>query len=55
MARPTHLLLEQPVQLLPAVVHAQPVGGVDDPDQGVRLFEVVAPVRAERLLAAHVP
>lgn len=43
------------MQLVSAVVDTQPVGGVDDPNQGVRLLKVVAPVRAQRLLAADVP
>jgi ribosomal protein S27AE len=43
------------VQLLPAVVDAQPVGSVDNPDQGIRLLKVVAPVGAESFLAADVP
>lgn len=50
-----HLLLEQPVQLGPAVVHAHPVGRVDDPDERVRPLKVVPPVRPQCLLAAHVP
>lgn len=32
-----------------------PVSAVDDPDEAVRGFEVVAPVGAQRLLAAYVP
>lgn len=40
----TNLLLEQPVQLLLAVVYPQPVGGVDHPDERVRLLKVVSPV-----------
>jgi hypothetical protein len=43
------------VQLLPAVVDAQTVRCVDYPDQGVGLFKVVSPVRAQRLLSADVP
>lgn len=51
----SHLFLEKAVQLLPAVVDTQPVGGVDHPDQRIRLLKVVAPVRPQRLLAADVP
>lgn len=51
----THLFLEQPVQLVPAVVDAQPVGRVDDPDERIGSFKVVPPVRPQSLLAAHVP
>jgi len=32
-----------------------PVGAVDDPDEAVGGFEVVAPIGAQRLLTAHVP
>lgn len=53
--RGTHLFEEQLVQLALAVVHAGPVGRVDDPDDGVRLLEVVAPVRPQRGLPADVP
>ncbi len=50
-----HLLLQKAVQLLPAVVDAQPVGGIHYPDQGVGLLKVVAPVRPQRLLASDIP
>ena len=50
-----HLLLQEAMQLLSAVVNAQPVCGIHHPDQSVCLLEVVTPVRAQRLLAADVP
>ena len=53
--RLTHFLHEQLVELFFAVCYAQPVGGIDDPDQDVCLFKVVAPVGAEGFLAADVP
>lgn len=43
------------MELFSAIIDAQPIGGVDNPYQGVRLFKVVAPVGAECLLAADVP
>lgn len=49
------LFLEETVEFLSAVLDPQPVRRVDDPDQRVGLFKVVAPVRAEGLLAAYVP
>lgn len=42
--RHAHLLLKQTMQFLSADVDAQPVCGVDNPDQGVCLFKVIAPV-----------
>lgn len=50
-----HLLLQKAMQLLPAVVDAQPVCGIHHPDQGVGLLKVVAPVRPQRLLASDIP
>jgi hypothetical protein len=49
------LLREELRELLAAVAEAAAVGGVDDPDEAVRRLEVVAPVGADRLLAADVP
>lgn len=49
------LFLEQPLQLVPAVLDPQSVRGVHDPDEGVRLLEVVPPVGPERLLPANIP
>jgi hypothetical protein len=43
------------VQLLLAVLDAQPVSRVDDPDEGVGFLKVVAPVGSQGLLAAHIP
>ena len=43
------------MQLLPAVVDAQPVGGIHHPDQGVGLLKVISPVRPQRLLASDIP
>ena len=48
-------LLEEPVELGRAVAQPEPVGRVDNPDQGVGLFKVIAPVAAQRLLPANVP
>ena len=50
-----HLLLQKAMQLLPAIVDAQPVCGIHHPDQGVCLLKVVAPVRPQRLLASDIP
>jgi hypothetical protein len=50
-----HLLLEQTMQLFSAVVDAQPVCGVDNPDQGVCFLKVIAPVWPQRFLAADIP
>ena len=49
------LLLQQLLELLVAVLEARAVGGVDDSYQSVGLLEIVAPVRAQRRLPAHVP
>ena len=38
-----------------AVCQAAPVGAVHHPHQAVSLLKVVAPVRAQRLLAPHIP
>ena len=43
------------MQFLLAIFHAHAVTGVDDPDDGVSLLEVIAPVGAEGALAADVP
>ncbi|KGQ12383.1 hypothetical protein BBAD15_g1886 [Beauveria bassiana D1-5] len=51
----TYLFLQEPVKLLSAVFDAQPVRRVDDPDQRVRLFKVVSPVRPQRLLPPESP
>lgn len=50
-----HLLAQQPAQLVPAVAHPHGVARVHDPHDGVGGFKVVAPVRPERPLSAHVP
>lgn len=51
----TYIFLQQAVEFLFAVIHAHAVTGVDDPDEGVRGLEVVAPVRSESSLSADVP
>ena len=50
-----HLLLQKAMQLLPAIVDAQPVCGIHHPDQGVGLLKVISPVRPQRLLASDIP
>jgi len=50
-----HFLNQEALQFLPAVVQPLTIGGIHDPDECVGLLEVVLPVRAEGLLAAHVP
>jgi hypothetical protein len=40
---------------LGAISQAAPIRGVHHPNQAIGLLKVVAPVRAQRLLAAHVP
>jgi len=54
-AASTRLLLQQAVQLGSTVVDPQPVRGIHDPDQGIRLLKVVPPVRSKRLLATDIP
>jgi len=39
----------------PAIIESEPVGCVNDPDEGVGLFKIVSPVTAECFLAAHIP
>jgi len=51
----SHFLLQQAFQLLPAVIKTRAIGRVNDPDQRVRLLEVILPVCAQGLLAADVP
>ena len=51
----TYLFLEQTVEFLFAVLDAQPIRGINDPDQRIRLFKVISPVRPQRLLAADIP
>lgn len=53
--RGLYLLLQETCELDSASFKAEPVGGVNDPDQGVCFFEIVAPVAAQRLLAANIP
>lgn len=43
------------MQFLAAVLESPFVCRVDDPDESVRRLEVVAPIRTQALLAAHVP
>ena len=43
------------MQLLLAVAHAHTVARVDDPDERIRLLEVIAPIGPQRPLAADVP
>lgn len=43
------------MQFLPTIVDAQAIRSVHDPDERVRLLEVIAPIRPERLLTADVP
>ncbi len=50
-----HLFLKQPMELIPAILDPQPIGGIHHPDEGVRLLEVVPPVRTQRLLPTNVP
>jgi hypothetical protein len=40
----THLLLKQAGKLFSTVLETKTIGSVDDPDQGICLLEVVAPV-----------
>lgn len=50
-----YLLEEQAAQLLPAVVQALPVRGINDPDERVGLLEIILPICPQRLLAADIP
>ena len=49
------LLEEQSLQLDLAVMEAKAITGIDHPDEAVRMLEVVAPIRPDRGLAAHIP
>ena len=49
------LLLQQHVELCLAVLQACAICGVDDPNETVGLFKIIAPVRAQRRLPADVP
>ena len=51
----THLLKQQPCQLMPTIAYTLTVRGIDHPDERVCLLEIVFPVRAQRLLAADIP
>jgi len=51
----SYLLNQESLQFLPAIVQALAVRGIHHPYERVGLFEVVLPVCAEGLLAAHVP
>ena len=51
----TYVFEEKTVELFFTVLHAHPVTGVDDPDQRICLFKVVAPVRSQGALTADVP
>jgi hypothetical protein len=51
----TNLLQQQSLQLVSTVRQTFSICGVNDPDQRVRLLEVVLPVRSESLLAADIP
>lgn len=50
-----YLLHEQTLQLPPAITQSLPVGGIDNPDDRVRLLKVVLPVGPEGLLPTDVP
>lgn len=51
----THFLEQQSCQLMPAIAHPLAIGGINHPDERVSLFEIVLPVRSQRLLAADIP
>jgi len=51
----THLLLKQAGELFGTILETETVGSVDNPDQGVCLLEVVAPVAPQSLLATDIP
>ena len=51
----THLLKQQPCQLMPTIAYTLTVRGIDHPDERVCLLEIVLPVRAQCLLAADIP
>lgn len=40
---------------MPTIAYPLTVGGVDYPDERIRLLEIILPVRAQRLLAADIP
>jgi hypothetical protein len=50
-----NLFEKEAVELILAVLDAETVGCVDNPDEGIGFLKVVAPVRAECFLAAHIP
>lgn len=50
-----YFLDEQTLQLLTAVIETLSISGIDHPDEGIGLLEVVLPVCPKSLLAAHIP
>ena len=49
------LLEQQPLQLGLTVLKSQPVAGIDDPDETIRVLEVIAPIRPDGRLASDIP
>jgi len=43
------------MQLLTAIVHAQPIPGVDNPHNGIGLFKVILPIRSQGALTTDIP
>jgi hypothetical protein len=50
-----YLFLQQLMQLLLAILKSSSIGRIDDPDESVRRFKVIPPIRSKRLLTADVP
>lgn len=50
-----YLLQEETFELMTAVSQTLSVCGIDYPNEGICLLEVIFPVRAEGLLASDIP
>lgn len=51
----THVFQKKAMQFFLAVLHPHAVPRIDNPNNGVRLFEIVTPIRPQGPLTADVP
>jgi len=51
----THVLCEETVEFLLAILHAHSIARVHNPNKGIRLLEVVSPIRPQGSLATNIP
>ena len=51
----TYLFQKKACQFLLTITEPQTITGVHHPDQRIRLFKIIPPVRPERLLAPDIP